>query len=282
MPNSIPSFACLVACAAAFGCGDNLTGPTLPSEAGVPAAAPPDARPLGIIMYTCQGDPAKPRVLVYTFENLWRHYSNMTATQAIYDMCTNRGYSVMTTNDPMAINAANLSQVDVIVFAVSSGPGLNSLAQADLEAWLRAGGGMVGIHSASATEPSWPFYVADVGTTFAGHSPGLQTATVQILSDTHPVTAGLANFTLTDEWYFFTRRPENVPGMEMLLALDESSLPADYPAMYKQGFHPIAWAHELYGGRVFYTAFGHNPDDWTDPNVLEITARGIEWAAHKR
>ena len=50
----------------------------------------------------------------------------------------------------------------------------------------------------------------------------------------------------------------------------------------QQGYHPIAWAHELYGGRVFYTAFGHNPDDWSDPNVLEITARAIEWAAHKR
>jgi type 1 glutamine amidotransferase len=262
------------------GCGDNLPAGAVPPEAGSPGT--PDARPLGVIEYTCQGNPGAPRVLVYTFENMWRHYSNMAARQAIYDMCTTRGYTVMTANDPMAINATHLSQVDVVVFTVTSGPGLNSLAQADLEAFIRGGGGMVGIHSASATELGWPFYVANIGTTFGGHASGLQPVTVQIESTTHPITAGLSNFTLTDEWYFFTRRPESVPGMQMLLSIDESTFPPDYPAMYKQGYHPIAWAHELYGGRVFYTAFGHNPDDWSDPTVLEITARAIEWAAHKR
>lgn len=279
---------CVLAMVAGGACGDGLADPAAPpggslgSNLGVPDASVPDGRPLGVITYACTGQPGKPRVLVYTFENMWRHVSNITASDAIYAMCTTRGYTVMVANDPRAVNATHLAQVDVIAFTVTSGPGLDSLGQADLEAWIRGGGGMVGFHSASATEPSWPFYVANIGTTFSGHAAGLWAGTLQVMSKTHPITAGLGNFQLTDEWYFFTRRPESVPGMEMLLALDEDSLGPDYPAMYKQGYRPIAWAHELYGGRVFYTAFGHNPDDWSDPNVLEITARAIEWAAHQR
>jgi type 1 glutamine amidotransferase len=118
---------------------------------------------------------------------------------------------------------------------------------------------------------------------FKLHVPGMQPATVDVLTSTHPITQGLsASFPWTEEWYVFENRPEDNTGMEMLLALDESTLPADYPSQYKVGYHPIGWAHELYGGRVFYTALGHNPDGFGDPTILEIVGRAIEWAAHKR
>jgi type 1 glutamine amidotransferase len=201
---------------------------------------------------------------------------------AVAAMSASRGFSIIATNDPASINAKNLAQVDVVVFAVTSGEGLDSLGQADLEAWMRVGGGLVGFHSATATERFWPFFTANIGTQFGGHADGLLPATVNMLSSSHPITAGLPDLHLADEWYQFTRRPETVPGMEMLLGLDEATLPADFPAAYKQGFHPIGWAHENYGGRVFYTAFGHNTATWTDPTVLELTGRAIEWAAHQR
>ncbi len=170
----------------------------------------------------------------------------------------------------------------MIVFAVTSGQGLDSLGEADLEAFIRRGGGLVGFHSASATEPFWPFYNANIGTRFAGHVGGLFPATVHMTSSAHPITQGLPDIQLTDEWYWFTQRPETLPGVQILMDLDESTLPANYPAMYKQGFHPMAWAWEPYGGRVFYFAFGHNSATWSDPTVLELTGRAIEWAAHQR
>jgi type 1 glutamine amidotransferase len=259
-------------------CGDNGNEPVPPpAEAGV---TPADAREGAL--YVTPGQPGKPRVLVYTFENYWRHYSNIDAAIAIGGMNATRGFTILSTNDPLAINAKHLAQADVVVFAVTSGNGLGDQSQADLEAFVRAGGGIVGFHSASMTEWAWPFYMDNIGTQFAGHVPGLFPATVTNLSTTHPITAGLPDLQLTDEWYFFTRRPETVPQMQMLLALDESTLPADYPASFKQGYHPIAWAHEKYGGRVFYTAAGHNPATWQDPTFLEMTGRAIEWAAHQR
>lgn len=254
-------------------CGDDL--PATADAAG-------DVRDLGVLNGECTGQPGAPRVLVYTFESVWRHFSNFHAFVALLDLCRSHGFNVKSTNDPRALNATRLAELDVVVFSLTSGPGMEALGQRDMEAWVRAGGGIVGLHSASATEPDWQFYNDNIGARFAGHGPGLHAAQVQVLPG-HPITDGLASsFMHTDEWYFFQTRPEEVAGMQMLLVLDESTLPADYPADLKQGYHPIGWASERFGGRVFYTAIGHTEQSFSHPVVLDIIARSIEWAAHRR
>lgn len=258
----------IIACALAA-CGDNQPAP--------------DAPPEGHIELHLEGDPGKPRVLVYTFENFWRHASNLDCRGTIVNMHFTRGYTVSTTNDPLAINAKNLAEHDVLVFAITSGDGLSAHAREDLEAWIRGGGGVVGFHSATMTEPSWPFYAREItGTRFAGHPDGLFPATVRMMPKAHPITAGLPDLALTDEWYFFTQRPELIPGAEVLMNLDEDTLPAAYPAINKQGFHAIAWARENLGARSFYAAFGHAPETWANPTMVELTARAIEWTARER
>ena len=226
----------------------------------------------------------RPRVLVYTYENQWRHISNYYARLAIYNMCVSRGFNVDTSNDATVLNKAQLANYDVVVFGITSGVGVPVALHPDLEAWVATGGGIVGLHSADSTEETWDFYVKNIGAQFAGHVPGMQAATVKIVPEHahHLIVEGLTDFPNTDEWYFFQTRPETFTGMQMLLALDETTLPADYPDMYKQGYHPVGWAHELYGGRTFFTAIGHNPDAFSDPTILEIVGRAIEWAAHQR
>ncbi len=259
--------ACLIALAMVTACGDNLDGP--------------QPRPQGHIEMRVDGKPGKPRVLVYTFENMWRHPSNLDCRAAIVNMNATRGFAVETTNDPLAINATNLAEIDVIVFSITSGDGLDALGRADLEAWIRAGGGVVGFHSASSTEVTWPFFTDEViGTRFATHANGLFKATVKLAP--HPITAGLPDLVLTDEWYMFTQRPETIDGAQVLMTIDEDTLPAEYPAMYKQGTHGIGWVRAVDAGRMFYAGYGHAPASWYDPLVLETTARAIEWAAHQR
>ena len=225
------------------------------------------------------GDPGKPRVLMYTFENYWHHHAMIDLRQAVIDLHDTHGFTVIVTNHPLAINAKNLADIDVIVF-YTSGIGLTLQGRADLEAWIRAGGGTVGWHSATATEQTWKFYQDHMGTGFASHAGGLWPATVK-LSQTHPITAGLPDLQLTDEWYFFTEPPQNIPGAQMVMVLDESTLSPDFPALDKQGYHPIGWTNDSDGGRMFYSAIGHNEATFYDPEVLEILARSIEWAAHQ-
>ncbi len=101
----------LAALAVVAGCGDNVDTQPQQPEAGTASSPPlPDARPTGHLEMVVQGQPGKPRVLVYTFENFWRHYSNIDSRGAIVNMSNTRGFTVMTTNDPQAINATNLAQ----------------------------------------------------------------------------------------------------------------------------------------------------------------------------
>ena len=70
------------------------------TAAPTPDAAAADARPLGVLDGDCAGEAGRPRVLVYTYENMWRHMSNLFARGAVYAMCETRGFNVKTTNDP--------------------------------------------------------------------------------------------------------------------------------------------------------------------------------------
>src|SRR4051812_31198869 len=129
---------------ALIACGDNAAAP--PDGSDVSNDAAPDGF-LGGIDALCTGQPSGPRVLVYTFENVWRHLSNYYARLAIYDMCVTRGFNVTITNDPLAINATRLADADVVVFSLTSGNGITAEGQAALEAFVHRGGGIVGLHS---------------------------------------------------------------------------------------------------------------------------------------
>lgn len=245
--------------------------------------APPEPRPLGGLDGTCSGQPGRPRVLVYTYENQWRHLSNLYARQALLDMCSTRGFTVASSNDPHVFNATQLAQFDVVAFAVTSGSGIDAAGKADFEAWVRAGGGVIGFEAATATEQAWQFYVQNMGAEFATHPPKLFPGTVRVEPVSHPITDGLpASLDVVEQWYVFKARPEAVPGLQVLMTLDESTLPSEFPPELKVGYHAYAWTLERFGGRVFYTALGDNPDVFSHPTVLELTGRAIEWAAHQR
>lgn len=249
----------------ALGCGDNLVPPVH------------DAQLDG----SCTGTFGGVRVLAFSRENLWNHGSNPIAQQALLDMCRTRGYSVVASRDPLVFENGQLDDTDVVVFAVSSGPVLNPPGEANLQTWLTAGHGMVGIHSATATELDDAFFIDAMGGQFQGHYPGLVPATLNVVDTNHPIMAGYpVTQTRTDEWYSFWYHPDTYPGTTVLATLDESTMPADYPADLKMGVHPMAWTHEGYGGRTFYFALGHTEESYSDPAFLDVIAHGIAWAGN--
>jgi uncharacterized protein len=235
-----------------------------------------------VIDARCDGQAGQPRVLVFSAENLWNHPSNPVAVQALLAMCGTRGYTVTASHDPAAF-LEQLPDTDVVVFAVTSGPVMSKEARAVFEPWARGGGGVLGLHSATATEPGWPFFLDLMGGEFAGHGPGLFDGRLVVDDPAHPTTAGIAMpaFTRTDEWYSFARHPE-AAGMHVVMSLDESSLSPDYPADLRMSYHAITWTHEQLGGRVFYTALGHMPDTYAQPWFADMLGRAIDWTAAGR
>jgi MYXO-CTERM domain-containing protein len=212
-------------------------------------------------------------VLVFSRTQGFRHGSIDDAVPAIEAMGLNEGWTVDATEDPSVFDPATLAMYRVVVFALTTGDVLDGDQEAAFEAFMAAGGGYVGIHSASDTEYDWTFYGDMLGAYFDGH-PSPQDATITVVDDAHPSTTHLGQtWERFDEWYNFAPNPAG--DVHVLLNLEESSY--DGGTMGDQ--HPIAWTRETTGGRVFYTGGGHTSESYADPDFLTHLRGGIAWAA---
>ena len=184
------------------------------------------------------------------------------------------GYQAAATENPETFTAEQLSCYQVVVFLLTTGDVLNDAQQAAFEAWVDAGGGYVGVHSAADTEYDWPFYGQLVGAYFLQH-PAVQQASVDIEATVSPLVAGLPSpWVRTDEWYDFRTNPR--PDVTVLATVDEST----YSGGTMGADHPISWVHSpAGGGRAFYTALGHTKESYADPLFQRFLVAGLRWAA---
>ena len=224
-------------------------------------------------------------MVVYTRQTAWMHPSNAVAAQALADLGAENGWTVAVSDDPAYFREATLRGVDVVVFSVTSGDVLDDESRLNLGYFLQHGGGFVGIHSPSYTEFDWPFYVEKVvPVTFLTHPfpNNVLAGQLTVEDSTHPIVAELPNpWPHTDEFYVFNERPENIPGLHLLLALDEDHV-VDYPDVDRVGYHPNTFSYELDGSRTFYTALGHTPESYAEPAFMGMIQRAIEWTANRR
>lgn len=222
------------------------------------------------------------KALLVTTTRGWHHESIDQGVLALQELARKNFFDLVLFEDPNSITDKNLEQYQVVIFLNTTGDIFDSAQQKVMERFIQAGKGFVGIHSASDTEYGWDWYTKLVGRMFHIH-PVIQTAILDVVDPTFPGLQGFAGHKLwTDEWYEFG--PENIPGLNYILAVDESSYNPKVDWGTKKGvgmgkFHPIAWYHNYDGGRAFYTALGHMPSDFTDPIFLSHVYAGIFWAA---
>jgi type 1 glutamine amidotransferase len=209
-------------------------------------------------------------VLVFTRTTGFRHASIPTGIGTVRELGAAGGFAVTATEDPAALRPDGLAGYRAVVFLSTSGDVLDPAGRAALEAYVRGGGGFVGVHSAADTEYDWPFYGELVGARFAGH-PAVQPVTIRFRPSA--LTAGLPpTWRVTDEPYNFRRRPE---GVQVLATVDEST----YSGGTMGADHPIAWTAAVGRGRSFYTGLGHPDEIYADPVFRRLLAAGIRYAA---
>ena len=212
-------------------------------------------------------------VLVFSKTTGFRHDSIPQGIAAIEALGAEHGFAVDSTEDAARFSDAALARYQVVAFLNTTGDILDAGEKAAFERYVRSGGGFVGIHSASDTEYGWPWYGQLVGTWFASH-PQIQRATVHIANPDHPSTKGLPTaWERTDEWYNFRSNPRGA--VQVLATLDE----ATYSGGAMGADHPIAWCHEMEGGRSWYTAMGHTQESYAEPLFRLHLLGGIESAA---
>lgn len=216
------------------------------------------------------------KVLVFSKTAAFRHASIPVAISAIRQLGTNNNFAVDATENGLAFFDQNLAQYAAVIFLSTTGDVLDAGQQSAFERYIRAGGGYAGIHSASDTEYTWPWYGGLVGAYFSNH-PAIQNAQVLVEDFEHPSTRFLPETWLrNDEWYNFRSNPR--PDVHVLARLDESS----YTGGGMGGDHPIAWYHDYDGGRAWYTAGGHTSQSYAEPLFLTHLLEGIRYAANAR
>jgi type 1 glutamine amidotransferase len=212
-------------------------------------------------------------VLVFSRTAKFRHDSIPDGIEAIRRLGVENGFAVDATEDPGIFLSDSLRKYEALIFLSTSGDFLDDAEQAAFEAYIRNGGGFVGIHGAAAGEYDWPFYGELVGAWFDEH-PRPQQGTVSILDRAHPSTAHLpARWERFDEWYNYRANPRG--HVHVLMTLDEQTYEGGKMGQY----HPIAWAHEYKGGRAWYTGLGHTSESFSEPLFLRHLLGGIEWAS---
>ena len=224
-------------------------------------------------------DSCSRRLLVFSKTGGFRHASIKDGKIGLQKLATEHNYLVDYTEDASVFTDANLARYDAVIFLMTTGNILDDNQKAAFERYIRAGGGYVGVHSASDTEYAWSWYGGLVGAYFDrihGHSKVMK-ATIHVTDRTHPSTKMLPMVWIrTDEWYNFASNPRG--RVNVLMTIDERT--------YKGGTmgvdHPIAWYHEYDGGRAWYTALGHTSESYYEPLFLAHLWGGVIYAAGGR
>jgi uncharacterized protein len=238
--------------------------------ASVPGAAPAQPVP---------GE--KPAILVYTRNGKGYVHDNIAASvAAIRKLGAENGWTVDDSADPGVFTASNLKRYRALVFSNSNNEAFDSDAQRDaFKSYIEAGGGLVGIHSATGSERNWPYFTSIMGGKFLRH-PKMQKFVVRVKDRTHPATRGLpAEFEWTDECYY---SGDLNPDIRPLLVTDPAKLDDPDKAVYPGGRFgdalPLGWYHLSGGGREIYIALGHNKQDYANPILVSLIRGSILWA----
>ena len=219
------------------------------------------------------------RLLVVTYTAGFRHSSIPTAETTLAAIGTRNGlyqteFCRTEADVQVRLTAAGLASIDAVFFANTTG----NLGIPDLPAflaWIAAGHGFLGAHSASDTYHESPEYLAMLGGEFATHGAIVETE-IRVDDPSDPSVAHLSpRFRITDELYRFTRSSRG--DVHALLSMDrvpadgvgDAGAPADLL---------MAWRKEYGRGRVFYTALGHREEVWQDARFQQHLLGALRWA----
>src|SRR5271170_3623019 len=133
---------------------------------------------------------AKQKVLIFSKTVGWHHTSIPAGIAAIIKLGSENNFDVDTTIDANKFTYDNLKQYAAVIFLNTTGDVLNDAQQAEFEKYIHAGGGFVGVHSATDTEYDWPWYGNLVGAYFKNH-PAPQSAIFNVVDPNFIATKGL-------------------------------------------------------------------------------------------
>ncbi len=220
------------------------------------------------------------KILIYTRNGEGYVHENIPASiKALEEICQDLGVATEVSDSAELITREYLDRFDAIIFSNSNNEAFTTDEQRSVfQEYCRSGKGFAGIHSACGSEREWPWFWSLLGGKFYRHPP-LQPFDIKIIDRNHPSTENLPDpWKWEDECYYIHHLN---PDIHVLIAADlttvEDEKRMEYPGTVFGDYFPLSWYHEFEGGRQWYTALGHKPEHYDDPNFREHLKGGIQW-----
>lgn len=145
---------------------------------------------------------------------------------------------------------------------------LSASGRAALEEYVRGGGALLGLHTASICFDGWREWPKILGASWTWgssfHAPAGEVE-VECAEAVDPITSGIPQFQVFDEVY---RNLEiSVDAQPLLRARMRG----------EREYHPVCWTHRYGAGRVVYDALGHGPESVGEATHLEVLRRAARW-----
>jgi uncharacterized protein len=141
------------------------------------------------------------------------------------------------------------------------------------------GVGLVVTHHALVSYQNWPEFERIMGGTYPEpqDKKGKVTAElgyehdvdvpVVIVAKSHPITAGVKDFTINDEIYWGFRTTRDVTPL--------------ITTTHAKSGKPLAWSRTEKNSRVVYLQLGHGSRAYNDPNYRKLLAQSIRWTSRR-
>ncbi len=217
------------------------------------------------------------RVLVFTGHGEGYVHDNIDASaRMLLEMGAEEGFTADTTSRTDIFADDSLARYDAIVYANASYVALDEAQREAFRRFVRRGGGFVGLHAAACTGKDWEWFTQMIGGRFDFHPP-LQPLALRRVDRTHPSTVVLPDtLRRTDELYFFKRlNPEaRVLAVWETAGVDWAEGPR--PEVMSSSL-PAVWCNEFDGGRIWYSALGHDAATYDDPQYRDHVLGGLRW-----
>ncbi len=250
----------------------------------------------------------KKSVLVFTKSSGFEHEVVKTPDghpsileQAVKTLGEQHGFEVTASKDGRIFDSGDFKKNAALLFfttgdlTTSGADGNPPMSPAGKQALLDAvhsGLGFVGVHAAADTFHTQPDpkdlsnryiahgensdpYLRMLGGEFITHgsAPRLQAADLIVKDAKFPGLEGVKSpVSLTEEWYSLK---DFAPDLHVILALDTRGMKGE---PYQRPPYPATWARMHGQGRVFYTAIGDRPENWSNPFFLNLLGGGIRWS----
>jgi type 1 glutamine amidotransferase len=214
------------------------------------------------------------------------HRSIPAANMAIELFAKTGAYEAVFSNDLGNFKYDNIRKFDAVFLNNTVGQiFVDPEIRSGLSRFVREGGGLAGYHGTSHASMDWPEFAQMLGAVEGAHREPTEMATVKIDDPASPLVAafGGRSFVHQDEFYRFVEGPLSRTKVHVLMSMDIEKTDLNQgrgctrPCVRPDADYALSWIQTYGKGRVFFTALGHTPAFFADPNLSDFFFRGIQF-----